>query len=313
MRLERQPFDLETVVSRVAELHRASADAKGVTLRWEIRPAACGCYLGDAVRLTQVLSNLLSNGVKFTAAGGVTLKVDRDRGTLRFEVSDTGIGFDEAAKARLFHRFEQADVSIRRRFGGTGLGLAICRSLAMLMGGDVDARSTPGEGATFTVLLPLPEVAVLAGAGEAQAAAEPLEMPGLQVLLAEDHPTNQRVVSLILEAVGVDLTIVENGQLALDVYAQQHFDVVLMDMQMPEMDGLTATALLRAYETQKGRRRTPVIMLTANALDEHVRASLAAGADLHLSKPLRAADLLDAIAAATLPPEAEDEAARPAA
>ena len=313
MRLERQPFDLKTVVSRVAELHRASADAKGVALRWEITPAACGCYLGDAVRLTQVLSNLLSNGVKFTAAGGVALKVDRDGATLRFEVSDTGIGFDETAKARLFHRFEQADVSIRRRFGGTGLGLAICRSLAALMGGDVDARSAPGEGATFTVLLPLPEVAVPAAESDAHALAEPAEMPGLRVLLAEDHPTNQRVVSLILEAVGVDLTIVENGQLALDAYAHQHFDVVLMDMQMPEMDGLTATALLRAYEAQEGRPRTPVIMLTANALDEHVRASLAAGADLHLSKPLRAADLLDAIAAATLPPEAEDEAARPAA
>ena len=228
-------------------------------------------------------------------------------------MTDTGIGFDEAAKARLFHRFEQADVSIRRRFGGTGLGLAICRSLVSLMGGGIDARSIPGQGATFTVLLPLQEVAIADAEGEVHTVWEPTELPGLQVLLAEDHPTNQRVVSLILEAVGVDLTIVENGQLALDAYAHHRFDVVLMDMQMPEMDGLTATALLRAYEAEESLPRTPVIMLTANALDEHVRASLAAGADLHLSKPLRAAELLDAIASVTRPSEVEDEAARPAA
>ena len=313
MRLERQPFDLATVTSRVAELHRASAEAKGVTLLWEISPAARGCYLGDSIRLTQVLSNLLSNGVKFTSHGGVKLAVDHDGETLRFEVRDTGIGFDEAAKARLFHRFEQADVSIRRRFGGTGLGLAICRSLVALMSGSIDARSTPGQGATFTVLLPLPEVAINPDQGQVQAPSAPAEMPGLKVLLAEDHPTNQRVVSLILEAVGVDLTIVENGRLALDAFAAQRFDLVLMDMQMPEMDGLTATALLRAHESHVGLPRTPVIMLTANALDEHVRSSLAAGADLHLSKPLRAAELLDAVAALTLPPEPEEGSERSAA
>ena len=298
MRLERQPFELAVVTSRVAELHRASAEAKGIGLAWEITEAARGCYLGDSVRLTQVLSNLLSNGVKFTTVGQVTLRVDREGEALRFDICDTGIGFDEAAKARLFHRFEQADVSIRRRFGGTGLGLAICRSLVSLMDGEIEARSTPGEGATFTVTLPLP--AVVSAALEAEGADEaPIELPGLQVLLAEDHPTNQRVVRLILEAVGVELTVVENGALALEAFAQQRFDVVLMDMQMPEMDGLTATALLRAYEIENGLRRTPLIMLTANALDEHVRASLNVGADLHLSKPLRAADLLDAVATLT--------------
>ena len=298
MRLERQPFDLSVTISRVAELHRASADAKGVALVWEISEAARGGYLGDSVRLTQVLSNLLSNGVKFTAEGQVALKVDRVDDVLRLDVADTGMGFDERVKARLFHRFEQADVSIRRRFGGTGLGLAICRSLVSLMGGEIEARSSPGEGATFTVLLPLPQVAARLADATVEAAA-PTELPGLQVLLAEDHPTNQRVVRLILEAVGVELTVVENGALALEAFALQRFDVVLMDMQMPEMDGLTATTQLRALEAATGAVRTPVIMLTANALDEHMRASLAAGADLHLCKPLRAAELLDAIAAMT--------------
>ena len=298
MRLERQPFDLTTVISRVAELHRASAEAKGVELSWKVSDGAAGAYLGDSVRLTQVLSNLLSNAVKFTALGRVALTVACEDGVLRLEVTDSGIGFDEAAKARLFHRFEQADLSIRRRFGGTGLGLAICQSLVSLMGGEIDARSVPGEGAAFTVHLSLPQVAT-APAAEAGPAVDHEELPGLQVLLAEDHPTNQRVVRLILEAVGVELTVVDNGVLALEAFGRQRFDLVLMDMQMPEMDGLTATAGLRTMERETGAVRTPVIMLTANALDEHVQASLAAGADLHLSKPLRAAELLDAIAALT--------------
>ncbi len=298
MRLERQPFDLATVISRVAELHRASAEAKGVGLDWEISDAASGAYLGDSVRLTQVLSNLLSNAVKFTTVGQVTLRVVCQGGAVRIDVADTGIGFDEATKARLFHRFEQADVSIRRRFGGTGLGLTICQSLLTLMGGEIEARSAPDEGATFTVILPLPQVSS-APLREAPVQAGPEDLPGLQVLLAEDHPTNQRVVRLILEAAGVELTVVENGALALEAFAQQGFDLVLMDMQMPEMDGLTATTQLRAMERAAGALRTPVIMLTANALDEHVQASLAAGADLHLSKPLRAAELLEAIAALT--------------
>ena len=299
MRLESQPFELGQLVGRVAELHRASAQAKGVMLELAIAPEVLGTYLGDSVRLTQVLSNLLSNGVKFTSAGQVELRVDRAGEALRFAVTDSGIGFDEAVKTRLFHRFEQADVSIRRRFGGTGLGLAICRSLVSLMGGEIDATSTPGEGACFTVLLPLARIAAASAEAPVEALADPAELPGLHVLLAEDHPTNQRVVRLILEAVGVELSVVENGALALDAFGQARFDLVLMDMQMPEMDGLTATAELRALEAARGLGRTPVIMLTANALDEHVSASLAAGADLHLSKPLRAAELLDAIAALT--------------
>ena len=299
MRLETQPFELGQLVGRVAELHRASAEAKGVALALEIAPEVLGTYLGDSVRLTQVLSNLLSNGVKFTSAGQVALRVDRADDALRFTVTDSGIGFDESVKARLFHRFEQADVSIRRRFGGTGLGLAICRSLVTLMGGEIDAVSTPGQGACFTVMLALTKIAAATAEAPAEASTDPTDLPGLQVLLAEDHPTNQRVVRLILEAVGVELTVVENGALALDAFARARFDLVLMDMQMPEMDGLTATAELRALEAARGLPRTPVIMLTANALDEHVSASLAAGADLHLSKPLRAAELLDAIAALT--------------
>ena len=296
MHLEAEPFELEPVVSGVAELHRASADANGVALSWSLDPRAAGAYRGDSVRVTQVLSNLLSNAVKFTEAGEVKLRVwALESGALRFEVSDTGIGFDDKVKARLFQRFEQADASIRRRFGGTGLGLAICRSLVELMGGQIWAESSPGQGARFIFDLPLPHEQRPAGA-----VAEPdeaLDPAGLRVLLAEDHPTNQRVVQLIMDAAGVHLTIVDDGQAALNLLEVQDFDVVLMDMQMPVMDGITAIGLLREREQVLKLPRMPVLMLTANALQEHVEASLNAGADGHLSKPIRAAELLDTIAA----------------
>ena len=298
MRVERHPFELLRVVSGVSELHRASASAKDVALKWSVDPAVQGAYLGDAVRLTQVLSNLLSNAVKFTPAGQVTLTVAAgEGGALRFSVTDTGIGFDESVRETLFQRFEQADLSIRRRFGGTGLGLAICQSLVGLMGGTIEARSVPGHGSVFSFALPLERAAPLQAApgGEAEQDARPLG--AVRVLLAEDHPTNQKIVQLILDAGGVELVIVEDGVQALQALEAQTFDVVLMDMQMPEMDGLTATALLREREKAAGAPRTPVIMLTANALDEHKRFSREAGADFHLSKPMRAADLLSAMQA----------------
>ncbi|MHB8285423.1 MAG: ATP-binding protein [Caulobacteraceae bacterium] len=303
MGIEVRPFELLTVVSQVAALHRASADAKKLAFRWRLDPLVAGTYLGDAVRLTQVLSNLLSNAVKFTQAGEVVLAVTRaETGLVRFTVSDTGIGFDDAVKARLFQRFEQADISIRRRFGGTGLGLAICRSLVELMGGEIATTSTPGVGSMFSFELGLAAV---------RAAPMPVESTGtggaaffspVQVLLAEDHPTNQKVVQLILEAVGAELTIVENGRLALEALQDRAFDVVLMDMQMPELDGLSATAQLRDREAALGLPRTPIIMLTANAMDEHRKASFDVGADLHLTKPLRAAELLNAIAEVMVEP-----------
>ncbi len=246
------------------------------------------------MRLTQVLSNLLSNAVKFTEQGSVTLSAEAGPTGLAFSVRDTGIGFDEAVKARLFRRFEQADASIRRRFGGTGLGLAISRSLVELMGGRIDVDSAPGAGSTFHFVLPLERAEAQVPQAQEEAE-EAVSLAGVRVLLAEDHPTNQKVIQLILEAVGVQLDIVENGALALERLRAQPYDLVLMDMQMPELDGLSATMALRAWEAETGRARLPVIMLTANALDEHVRASLSAGADEHLSKPIRPLALIEAM------------------
>jgi signal transduction histidine kinase/ActR/RegA family two-component response regulator len=297
MRLELSEFDVETLTQRIAALHQASAQAKGLALKWSVHPKARGAWRGDPVRLTQIQSNLLSNAVKFTDQGEVELTVERAAGGLVFRVRDTGIGFDEETRSRLFQRFEQADASITRRFGGTGLGLAICRSLAELMGGRIDARSVPGKGASFSVTLPLERVGA-PSARDIKPSSPPADAPSdrpLRILLAEDHPTNQRVVRMILEAAGHELAIAENGRSALELWQAHPFDVVLMDMQMPEMDGLTATSALRAMERSRGGRHTPVIMLTANALDEHVQAGRAAGADAHLAKPIRASALLETI------------------
>jgi signal transduction histidine kinase/CheY-like chemotaxis protein len=297
MSVERHPFDLVLTLSRIAELHRAAADAKGIALNWRVDPLVEGAYFGDPIRLTQVISNILSNAVKFTEAGEVLLTVDRVSAGLRFSVKDSGIGFGEEVGARLFQRFEQADVSIRRRFGGTGLGLAICRSLVKLMGGDIEAKSEPGRGSVFSFVLPLERADAAPDIGMDDDDREFLSLDGVRVLLAEDHPTNQKVIQLILDTVGADLTIVDNGRLALDALNHERFHIVLMDMQMPELDGLSATMRLRELEATQGRCRTPVIMLTANAMDEHIRASIEAGADRHLSKPVRATELLETIAA----------------
>jgi CheY-like chemotaxis protein len=217
---------------------------------------------------------------------------------LRFSVSDTGIGFGDAVKKRLFERFEQADGSITRRYGGTGLGLAISRSLAEEMGGALTATAAPGEGACFTFTVELPRRTGLADGprcegAEGSATAQTLFAP--RVLLAEDHPTNRRVVELILGSIGVDLTSVANGQEALDAFASQAFDLILMDMQMPVMDGLTAILAIREQEAAEGRERTPIYALTANAMPEHAEASRRAGADDHLTKPIAAEALIAAV------------------
>ncbi len=289
------PFDLVQLVRSMAELHAAAAEAKHLTLRWSVTPDAAGTYEGDAGRISQILSNLLANAVKFTAAGEVSLEVDCLDGDLHFVVRDTGVGFDGDVRERLFKRFVQADQSITRQFGGTGLGLSICAALAEMMGGGIDAQSVIGRGARFEVILPLPRRADAEPAVEAEAEDE-ISLEGLRVLVAEDHPTNRKVVEIVLQPFGVDLTMVEDGQAALDVLDHDRFDAVLMDMQMPVMDGLTATRAIRAREAASGAGRMLVVMLTANAMEEHVAAAEAAGADLHLAKPLHPGLLLEALA-----------------
>ncbi|MBI1406850.1 MAG: response regulator [Caulobacter sp.] len=303
--LESAPFHLGEMVRATAALAELKAQEKGVALRIDLSPEVDIAVEGDMVRVRQILTNLLSNAVKFTEAGQVTVtgfRVRDDR--IRFEVRDSGEGFDEATRQRIFGRFQQADNTITRRYGGTGLGLAISRELAALMGGTLDCESRPGEGAAFWFEIPLPAVeeleAVAVQSDEVVAASR------LRVLVADDHPTNRKVIELMLEG-AAEVVCVENGLEAVDAVAVRPFDLVLMDMQMPVMDGLTAIQRIRSRETEG---RMPIIMLTANALPEHVAASLQAGADRHLDKPITAISLFAAINEVMA---ARDEAAAEAA
>ena len=286
--IEEAPFDLAGEVGSICDLMRMRAEERGLAFELRIDPAAAGGFIGDALRLKQVIANLLSNAFKFTTQGSVSLAVEvveapDDGPRVRFSVSDTGIGFDAAAGGRLFDRFAQADGSITRRFGGTGLGLAITQSLVEMMGGTIAATSRPGVGSTFTVEVPLRRSQA---PRRAAAPAAPMgDQRGLRILLAEDHVVNQRVVDLILQPQGVDLTIVGDGAQALAAVESAAFDLILMDMQMPVMDGLTAVAAIRRLEAARGGPRTPIAMLSANAMDEHRKASLACGADAHIAKP----------------------------
>ena len=295
MTLDPQPFDLQATVDRIAGLHSAVARTKAINLVWSVSPEARGRYVGDQIRITQILSNLLSNAVKFTAEGEVSLTVTQTRNGLSFAVRDSGLGFPQDVAERLFRRFEQADASTTRQFGGTGLGLAICASLCALMGGSISAASTPGSGATFTVLLPLERAAPPAEAPDAAERGASTGLEGLRVLQAEDHPTNQKVVALSLEPFGVVLSTVENGAQAVQAFAEGIYDIILMDLHMPVMDGLTAIAEIRAREAATGARRTPIIALTADAMAEQVQMSRDAGADGHLAKPIRPRELVTAI------------------
>ncbi|MBO9559365.1 MAG: response regulator [Caulobacter sp.] len=303
--IENGPFHLGDLARSVAALCALRAEEKGVVLRAEVAPEADLMVVGDCARLRQVLTNLLSNAVKFTDQGHVTLTADVDaEGRARFSVSDTGIGFDAAQKARIFDRFQQADTSFTRRFGGAGLGLAISRELVELMGGALDCDSAPGQGSTFWFTLPLAAHQAPVADAVVDAAPEPLDTP--RILVADDHPTNRKIVELILAEVA-EIYTAENGAEAVEVCATVTPDLILMDMQMPVMDGLDAVRAIRARETAAGAARTPIIMLTANARPEHMRASREAGADLHLEKPITSATLFAAIGQAFEAVQAESE------
>jgi signal transduction histidine kinase/ActR/RegA family two-component response regulator len=302
-----ETFDAREAVSAAAYLFESIARQKGVAFDVEFDLRGRQDLTGDALRIRQIISNLISNAVKFTEQGKIQIKVslcpgsgDTSLADLTIAVIDTGPGIAEDARAKLFRRFEQADDSVARRYGGTGLGLAISRELAEMMGGRIDCESEPGRGSTFTLRLTLP----LAARGPAAPAASPDVFPEdllgsshlQQVLLAEDHPVNQRVIQAILGE-SVELTIVGDGQTALEACRARPFDLILMDTHMPVMDGLTATRAIRAMEAETGGPRTPIVSLTADALPSQVQEALAAGADRHLAKPITAASLIAAMSA----------------
>ncbi len=303
-----EPFELRKTVVNMAELFRAKAEEKGLQLVVAVADDIEPYLFGDKVRIKQIVGNLLSNAVKFTAAGAVSLTVsagvsEARRRVLRFEVKDDGIGFDAAGHARLFGRFEQADGSITRRFGGAGLGLSISNALAGLMGGTITAQSEPGQGAIFALSLPLIVAAAPAETTETSAAVPGRADQGaapLRILAAEDHEVNRKVLQMMFDGLSVQMTMAENGREALDCFGTATYDLILMDMQMPVMDGLQAIAAIREKEHNEGLPRTPIIMLTANALPEHVAAGGAVRADAFVTKPVSAQALLETIDATLL-------------
>jgi CheY-like chemotaxis protein len=289
-----------------------AARRTGVELFAYCDPRLVTIRRGDPVRLRQVLLNLAANAVKFTPQGSVKAVVDLSpSGALRFTVADTGVGIAPEKLPSLFEKFTQADNSATRRFGGTGLGLAICRELTQMMGGSINVDTREGHGSTFVVELPLPRGRPAEAAPEAAAAGNDGD---LRLLAAEDNPTNRQVLGAVLSSLGIDVHIVPDGKEAVDAWRVGAYDLILMDIQMPVMDGITAARLIREAETETGRRRTPIVALTANALTHQVEEYLGAGMDAHVAKPIEIAKLYDAIsavlnAAATGAPQATRKAA----
>ena len=298
MELERVGFAPAQLIGSVLAMFAASARERGLTLHSEIDRSIPVILAGDPHRLRQILTNLVGNAVKFTRTGGVTVKavvLDRDERETRicFRVSDTGIGIDEETRARLFSPFVQGDASTTRQFGGSGLGLAICRSLVRLMGGDIEVESVPGSGSTFsfTVRLGTPTDREAAGVLENNEYVDrTVEMLGARVLMAEDNAANTRLMVRLLDRLGIETVSVVNGLEAVAAVAADEFDLVLMDCQMPEMDGLDATRAIRATGN-----RIPIVALTANAMNSDRTAAYEAGMNDYLSKPVRTADLVTAL------------------
>ena len=255
-------------------------------------------WRGDALRIRQILSNLISNALKFTQIGSVTLAIRPSASGVRFQVIDSGIGLSDMQIPTLFEKFSQGDTSTTRRYGGTGLGLSICRQLVELMGGSISVSSTLGEGSIFTVDLPL------IPADDAQVESKPGDRGHaaanrvLQILAAEDNLTNQLVLRAMIGPLNAELTLAANGREAVEAVSRQAFDIVLMDVQMPEMNGLEATQEIRAIEAARGLPRMPILALTANVMSHQLDAYLVAGMDGHVGKPIDAETLYAALESA---------------
>jgi len=289
------PFDVAAALAAVVGQFAPAAAEKGVALEIDRPVSEPGWVLGDEVRLKQVLAKLIANAVKFTSQGRIDVRLEVIDGALVFRVRDTGVGFDVAQKERLFRRFEQFDNSNTRRFGGAGLGLAMATSLTARMGGALVCDSTEGVGSIFILAIPYrranPPIARFTAPTEPSASEEAAP----HILIVDDNPLNQRVLSLILEGAGVETELADDGLQAVRQWRRSQFDAILMDIQMPVMDGLTAVRSIRSIETVQGLDPTPIIMVSANALPEHVAASFDAGANGHVAKPVTAERLFAAL------------------
>ena len=301
LELEETDFDLEALLLGARSTFTALANKKGLSFDLTVAPEALGVWRGDPTRVRQILYNLISNALKFTEQGEVRVAAACAGEALTLTVTDTGIGIPDPCLQGLFDKFVQADASTTRRYGGTGLGLAITRQLAELMGGGIVVSSEEGKGTVFTVRLTLPRGEAVTAAGEAPSPAPLNTERGLKVLAAEDNTVNQLVLKTLLHQLGVDLTVVDDGLEAVEAWGREPWDLILMDVQMPRMDGPGAARAIRAAEASTGRARTPIIALTANVMTHQVAEYLGAGMDRCVAKPLQIGALVEAMTAVTSP------------
>jgi CheY-like chemotaxis protein len=295
-KIEAGRMNFETVDINLEDLHRriigpfeAQAEAKGLDFVTAFEGDIPAVVRGDPLRVCQVVQNLLSNAVKFTDQGAVRFvtrgrRVSERRVTFEFAVIDSGAGISQADMEQLFQPFTQLDASSTRRFGGTGLGLTISRRLANIMGGDISVTSSPGEGSTFTFVVEGEVVAWRAAETATPAEGDVVMSDGMEVLVVEDHPVNRMILEAWMASTGRRSSIAENGQEAVDAARDQRFDLIVMDVNMPVMDGLAATRLIR--EGGGANAETPIVVLSASARNEDHEAGLAAGADAYLNKPI---------------------------
>jgi signal transduction histidine kinase/FixJ family two-component response regulator len=306
---EELAFAPERLIQSARDLFDERASQKGLQLLTEVEPGANAWRIGDPARLRQVLFNLVSNAIKFTETGSVTIRLaNNEAGDLVAQVKDTGIGIPENRRSSLFSKFTQVDSSHTRMYGGSGLGLSISKGIIDAMGGYMTVHSEIGLGSTFGFAVPLATTQPrsdqeaspippppLPPSRELQSDTEHYEDTSLRVLVAEDNPTNRFVLKTLLEGIGIEASFTENGEEAVAAWKAATFDIILMDMQMPIMDGLTAMRIIRGIEAQSNRLRTPIVALTANAMANQIADQLQAGADAHAAKPIVLPDLVHAI------------------
>lgn len=300
--LELHEFDLIAALDAATQPFVELAAQKDVDLNLVVADGAAGIWRGDSVRLRQVVANLVSNAVKFTSAGAIEVSVANEAGRLEIAVADSGVGIDNDRLAVVFEKFTQADNTMTRKYGGTGLGLAICKELVELMGGVITAQSEAGVGSTFRVVLPLERI------GDAtpleEAVVDEIELPSLCVLAVDDNATNQILIKALLEPFGVEVRLAGDGHAALDAFASRRWDLILMDVQMPGMNGVEATRAIREIEASEGRTPTPILALSANVMRHQIDEYIAAGMDGFVAKPIALPALIGAINAALAQGEA---------
>jgi CheY-like chemotaxis protein len=307
LEIEPIPFDWQMALTEVADLLAPKAEEKGLEMLLSFDPDAPRHVVGDAGRIRQIVLNLAGNAIKFTEKGHVLIEVacleqTEEEANLKITVHDTGIGLNQEARAKLFQSFSQADASTTRKYGGTGLGLIICRQLVEAMGGEIGMESAPGEGSVFWFSLRLPKTIPstqlprvdLDGLRTlvADDVDDTLEF-ALRVLVVEDNIVNQLVARRMLEKLGCRVDVAANGVEAVENWVQLPYDIVFMDCQMPEMDGYTATGIIR--EREGGERHTPIVAMTANAMEGDRDYCMASGMDDYVAKPVSKGDLVNAL------------------